>query len=89
MDLGLDPDPYQSFRIFQGRILERYDGMVDEFGLTVIDATGPLVEQQQTVRLIVEPHLEGVLEVERVAWSKALVEGQLHGRYLPGMGYEQ
>jgi len=63
--------------------------MVDEFGLTVIDATGPLVEQQQTVRLIVEPHLEGVLEVERVAWSKALVEGQLHGRYLPGMGYEQ
>jgi dTMP kinase len=89
MDMGLDPDPYKSFRIFQGRILERYDDMVDEFGLTVIDATDPLVEQQQTVRLIVEPHLEGVLEVERVAWSKALVEGQLHGRYLPGMGYEQ
>jgi hypothetical protein len=43
------------------------------------------VDQQQTVRSLVEPHLEGVLEVERVPWGKALMEGQLHGRYLPEM----
>ncbi len=86
MDLGLDPDPYKCFRIFQGRILDLYDAMVDEFGLTVIDATRPLVEQQQTVRRIAEPHLEGVLEVERVPWSKALIENQLHGRYLVDVG---
>jgi dTMP kinase len=85
LDLGLDPDPYKSFRLFQGRILDLYDGMVDEFGLTVIDATRPLVDQQQTVRSMVEPHLEGVLEVERVPWGKALMEGQLHGRYLAEM----
>ena len=89
MDLGLDPDPYQSFRLFQGRILELYDGMTDEFNLTVIDATQPLVDQQQEVREIVEPHLEGILEVEHVAWGTALMEGQLHGRYLAEMGYKQ
>ncbi len=86
MDLGLDPDPYKCFRIFQGRILDLYDAMVDEFGLTVIDATRPLVEQQQTVRRIAEPHLEGVLEVERVPWGKALIENQLHGHYLVDVG---
>ena len=89
MDLGLDPDPYQSFRLFQGRILDLYDKMTDEFGLTAIDATRPLVEQQQTVRQIVEPHLEGELEAEHVAWGKALIESQLHGRYLEEMGFRQ
>jgi len=29
----------ESFKIFQGRILEESDRMVDEFGLTLIDAT--------------------------------------------------
>lgn len=86
MDLGLDPDPYKSFALFQGRILDLYDSMVDEFDLTVVDATRPLVEQQQTVRSIVETHLESILKVEQVAWSKTLVEGQLHGRYLPAVG---
>jgi dTMP kinase len=89
MDLGLDPDPYQSFRLFQERILDLYDEMTDEFGLRVIDATEPLVEQQQTVRQIVEPHLEGVLDAEHIAWGKVLMESQLHGRYLTEMGYRQ
>ncbi len=86
LDLGLSSDPYESFKLFQGRILELYDSMVDEFDLTVIDATLPLVEQQQMVRQIVEPHLEGLLEVERVAWGRALVDGHLQGRYLQEMG---
>ncbi|MBD3292660.1 MAG: thymidylate kinase, partial [Armatimonadia bacterium] len=53
MDLGLSEDPYESFEIFQGRILEQYDRMVDEFGLQVIDGTLPISEQQQQVRSIV------------------------------------
>jgi dTMP kinase len=85
LDLGLSPDPYESFKLFQSRILDLYDGMVDEFNLTVVEATRPLVEQQQTVRQIVEPHLEGVLEIERIPWGKALMAGQLQGRYLPEM----
>jgi dTMP kinase len=53
MDLGLSDDPDESFRLFQGRILEEYDKMMPEFGLTVIDATLPIETQQQEMRLMV------------------------------------
>ena len=39
MDLGLSPDITESFRIFQGRVLDQYLSMVEEFGFTVLDAT--------------------------------------------------
>ena len=32
MDLQLSTDPYESFRIFQGRILDQYLAMTPEFG---------------------------------------------------------
>ena len=38
-------DPYESFRLFQGRILQEYDKIVEEYGLAVVDATQPLVKQ--------------------------------------------
>jgi dTMP kinase len=57
MDLGRSDDIEESFRIFQGMILERYEGMIDEFGLTVIDATRSIEEQQNEVRAIVEREL--------------------------------
>ena len=63
MDLGLCDDPIQSFRIFQGRILDEYERMVDEFGLTVIDATLPVEEQQVLVRQIAQSHLENATEL--------------------------
>jgi dTMP kinase len=53
MDLGLSADPDESFRLFQGRILDEYDRMIPEFGLTVIDATLPIETQQQEMRLMV------------------------------------
>src|SRR5260221_8974899 len=37
MDMRLSADPYESFRIFQGRILEQYLGMCTEFHFLVID----------------------------------------------------
>ncbi len=82
MDLGLSPDPYESFKIFQGRILNEYDIMVDEFDLQVIDATDTLVAQQRQVREIVEPHLHGVYEIQPLAWREALQREELYGRYL-------
>lgn len=82
MDLGLSEDPYESFRIFQGRILNEYDKMVDEFGLTVIDATAPLLEQQEIVRKIVEPHLGNVLVSEQASWREVLASEGLQGHYL-------
>ncbi len=61
MDLGLAEDYYESFKLFQARILEQYDAMVDEFDLQVIDGTLPIAEQQRQVRSIVEPHLRSLL----------------------------
>jgi len=57
MDLGLSDDIEESFRMFQGMIRDRYEEMVDEFGLTVIDATRSIEEQQNEVRAIVEREL--------------------------------
>jgi dTMP kinase len=51
--MGLSDDPDESFRLFQGRILEEYDKIIPEFGLTVIDATLPIETQQQEMRLMV------------------------------------
>ena len=39
MDLGLARDVEESFRIFQGRILDEYEAMAQEMGFHVIDAT--------------------------------------------------
>ena len=50
MDLQLSTDPYESFRIFQGRILEQYLAMVSEFKFLVIDANEPIEVQQNVVR---------------------------------------
>ncbi|MFN2431893.1 MAG: dTMP kinase [Gemmatimonadota bacterium] len=52
MDLGLSDDVLESFKLFQGRIIEEYDGMVGEFGLRVIDAKLEIDDQQQEVREI-------------------------------------
>jgi dTMP kinase len=60
MDLGLSHDPVESFRLFQAKILEQYEKMIDEFSLTVIDATKPIHEQQREVRAIIRPHLAGL-----------------------------
>jgi len=57
MDMEWSDDPEESFTVFQGRILEEYDRMVDEFGLTVIDATKSIEKQQKIVRSIVTRHL--------------------------------
>ena len=60
MDLGLSDDIEESFRLFQGMIKERYEAMVEEFGLTVIDATRSIEEQQDEVRALVERELQDV-----------------------------
>ena len=57
LDMGWADDPEESFKNFQGRILEEYDRMVSEFGLTVIDATRSIERQQREMREIVMRHL--------------------------------
>jgi dTMP kinase len=53
MDLGLARDVEESFRIFQGRILDEYDAMAEEMGFHVIDATQSIEQQQKQMREIV------------------------------------
>ena len=57
MDMEWADDEEESFKLFQGRILEEYDRMVDEFGLTVIDATRSIEKQQREMRAIVNTYL--------------------------------
>src|SRR5438270_1421629 len=57
MDLGLSRNPEESFRLFQGRILDEYEAMIEEIGFHVIDATGSIEEQQQQMREIVMEQL--------------------------------
>ncbi|MGH9349357.1 MAG: dTMP kinase [Vicinamibacterales bacterium] len=59
MDLGLSTIAVESFRLFQSRVLDVYDRLVDEYGLRVIDASGSITEQQHVVRTLVLGHLEG------------------------------
>jgi dTMP kinase len=82
LDIGLSEDPYESYQLFQSRILEEYDKMIKEFGLTVMDATLPLLEQQELVREIIEPHLGEALRAEPSAWREVLTAEPLYGRYL-------
>ena len=89
LDLGLSSDPFESFALFQKQIVREYEKMVDEFGLTTVDAMLPLTEQQETIRNIVAPHLKGVLKAERSAWREVLTHEQLYGRYLPDIGAEK
>src|SRR5215467_9693177 len=53
MDLGLARDVEESFRIFQGRILDEYDAMAQEMGFHIIDATQSIETQQIQMREIV------------------------------------
>ena len=53
MDLGLARDVEESFRIFQGRILDEYDAMAQEVGFHIIDATQSIEAQQIRMREIV------------------------------------
>jgi len=58
MDLGLSPDITESFRLFQGRVMNRYDRMAKEYKFTVVDATRPIHQQQEAVRRIITQKID-------------------------------
>ena len=57
MDMGWSTHAVESYRIFQSKVLEEYDRIVDEFELSVIQATGSITDQQRTFRKVVSQHL--------------------------------
>ena len=82
LDLGLSPDPIESFRRYQGLIKEEYDRVVDEFSLVRMDATQNLIRQQQEMRRMVTPFLEGARRASDGGLAEALVASGLKGRYV-------
>ncbi|MXX20654.1 MAG: dTMP kinase [Cenarchaeum sp. SB0665_bin_23] len=53
MDLGLSRDVYESYRLFQSRIIHQYELMKKRENFVVIDATLGIQEQQRTMRRMV------------------------------------
>ncbi|MGH7832487.1 MAG: dTMP kinase [Candidatus Binatia bacterium] len=68
MDLELSDDIEESFRLFQGRIIEEYEKMVSEFDLVAIDATLSIEEQQAQMRKIVTEALAGTKRTRIRRW---------------------
>lgn len=68
MDLKLTDDIEESFRIFQGRIIDEYEKMVGEYGLVVIDASLSIEEQQAQMRQIVSESLAGTKKTRIRKW---------------------
>ena len=66
MDLKLAPTREESFRIFQGRMLDKYMELTEEFGFTVINANLTIEEQQSQVRKL----LISQLDLEKFALPK-------------------
>jgi dTMP kinase len=60
LDMGWSTNATESFRIFQSKVLEEYDHLVQEFNLSVIDATGSITDQQRQFRRLVSENLESV-----------------------------
>ena len=50
MDLNLSNDLYESYRIFQSRIIDQYESMIQSERFLPIDGTSCIEEQQQLVR---------------------------------------
>ena len=71
MDLNLSNDPEESFRLFQGRILDQYLAMSGEFDFHTVDANQPIEAQQSLVREVVAARIDlsafvGPLPLERL-----------------------
>lgn len=86
MDLALSDDPYESFRLFQKRILAQYEAMVPEFGLQSVDATLPIAKQQRIVRDLVRPMLAGCMKRPVLPYAQLATEQGLTGHYLSSIG---
>jgi dTMP kinase len=66
MDMGWSSSVIESFRLFQGKVLEEYDRVVEEFGLSVVNAVGSITEQQRIFRKLVSQHLEVAVDEQQL-----------------------
>jgi dTMP kinase len=57
-DLGLSLDRLESFRLFQGMILDRYDRMIETEGFVLMDGTLAVHKLQEQMREIVSARID-------------------------------
>jgi len=58
MDMGLAPDPVESFRLFQGRVMEHYLRLAKEYGFVMMDATREIHPLQEEMRSILKERVD-------------------------------
>ena len=58
LDMGWSTDPYESFRIFQGKVSNVYSELKQKYHFTVIDATRDIHDQQTEVRRIISEAID-------------------------------
>jgi len=58
MDLDLSPDILESFRIFQGRVMEQYLLLAKEYGFVIMDATKEIHPMQEEARAILKEKID-------------------------------
>jgi dTMP kinase len=73
MDMGYSKDPYESFRIFQGKINQEYRRMAREYNFITVDATEAPDVQQAKIREI----LETKVDLPLYRWHGPLLPGNL------------
>jgi dTMP kinase len=61
MDLRLGDDLYDSFMAYQGRLLEVFDRMSDEYGFRVVDTSPGIQNVSDQIKELLEPILVPVL----------------------------
>ena len=58
LDMGWSTDPYESFRIFQGKVFAEYESMREKFNFTAVDATEEIHIQQAKVRALIREKID-------------------------------
>lgn len=58
LDMGWTLNPYESFRIFQGKVFEVYEELTTTQDFIVIDAERVIREQQQEVRQLIKSRID-------------------------------
>lgn len=81
MDMRLGADLYDSFKKYQGLIIEEFDKLAEEFGFQVVDARRPPEEIQEALRARILPVLKegrtkriSKADADKVAAEKAALE---------------
>jgi dTMP kinase len=55
LDLGLSADPSHSFQIYQKRVFDEFERLIQEYDLTVLDGTSEVMAIQRTIRDMLKP----------------------------------